>query len=142
MPGLPLPAELEAFLALPNAAVVASLRSDGSPHTVATWYDWEAGRALLNMDEGRIRLSQIRRDQRIALTVLGEDWGMHVSLLGRVVEIYDDVDLADIDRLATRYQGAPFGTRDRRRVSAWLQPERWHGWNGPGPLHPATGTLD
>jgi hypothetical protein len=61
---------------------------------------------------------------------------MHVSLLGRIVEIYDDVDLADIDRLARRYAGAPFSRRDRRRVSAWLQPERWHGWDGPGPLSP------
>ena len=32
---------------------------------------------------------------------------MHVSLLGRIVEIYDDADLADIDRLARRYSGHP-----------------------------------
>jgi PPOX class probable F420-dependent enzyme len=136
MPRLPLPAHLDAFLAEPNAAVVATLRRDGSPHTVATWYDWQNGRALLNMDAGRLRLAHIRRDQRVALTVLDEDWGKHVSLLGRIVEIYDDVDLADIDRLSVRYQGAPFGRRDRRRVSAWLRPDAWHGWDGPGPLHP------
>jgi PPOX class probable F420-dependent enzyme len=134
MPSGPLPPELGAFLAEPNAAVVATLRRDGAPHTVPTWYDWEGGRVLLNMDIGRFRLANIRRDQRVALTVLGEDWGMHVSLLGRVVEIYDDVDLADIDRLSVRYEDAPFGRRDRRRVSAWMQPERWHGWDGPGPL--------
>jgi hypothetical protein len=101
---------------------------------VATWYDWEDGRVLLNMDRGRTRLRHLRRDQRLALTVLGEDWGTHLSLLGRVVEIYDDADLADIDRLALRYQGAPFGTRDRPRVSAWMRPDRWHGWSGPQPL--------
>ena len=134
MPLVPVPPELDAFLALPNAAVVATLRRDGAPHSVATWYDWEDGRALLNMDEDRVRLAHIRRDQRVALTVLGEDWDMHVSLLGRIIEIYGDTDLADIDRLAQRYAGAPFGHRDRRRVSAWLQPERWHGWDGPGPL--------
>ncbi len=134
MPRAPLPPDLDAFLAGPNAAVVATLRRDGSPHTVATWYDWENGRALLNMDVGRLRLAHIRRDQRAALTVLDEDWGKHVSLLGRIVEIYDDVDLADIDRLSVRYQGAPFGRRDRGRVSAWLRPDNWHGWDGPGPL--------
>ena len=137
MPPLPLPPDLDAFLGKPNAAVVATLRRDGSPHTVATWYDWENSRALLNMDVGRLRLAHIRRDQRVALTVLDEDWGRHVSLLGRIVEIYDDVDLADIDRLSVRYQGAPFGRRDRRRVSAWLRPDRWHGWDGPGPLPPS-----
>jgi PPOX class probable F420-dependent enzyme len=134
VPGLPLPPALDAFLALPNAAVVATLRRDGAPHTVATWYDWEEGRALLNMDAGRVRLAHLRRDQRVALTVLGDDWDMHVSLLGRIESIYDDDDLADIDRLAQRYSGAPFGRRDRARVSAWLRPTRWHGWNGPGPL--------
>src|SRR5690348_11137387 len=134
MPQLPLPPDLDAFLTRPNAAVVATLRRDGSPHTVATWYDWENDRALLNMDVGRLRLAHMRRDQRAALTVLDEDWGMHVSLLGRIVEIYDDVDLADIDRLSIRYQGAPFRRRDRGRVSAWLRPDSWHGWDGPGPL--------
>ena len=137
MPRVPVPPELDAFLCEPHAAVVATLQRDGAPHTVATWYDWENGRALLNMDVSRARLANIRRDQRVALTVLGEDWGMHISLLGRIVEIYDDVDLADIDRLSIRYQKTPFGRRDRGRVSAWLQPERWHGWDGPCPIRPS-----
>jgi PPOX class probable F420-dependent enzyme len=138
MPRGPVPADLEAFLIRPNPAVVATVRPDGSPHTAATWYDWDDGRVLLNMDEGRARLRYLRRDPRVALTVLDGDRGTHISLLGRVVEIYDDEDLADIDRLARRYQGEPFGTRDRRRVSAWMQPDRWHGWSGPGPLAPVT----
>jgi hypothetical protein len=51
-----------------------------------------------------------------------------VSLLGRIVSIEDDDSLADIDRLALRYTGKPFRKRDRKRVSAWLEPERWHEW--------------
>ena len=58
-----------------------------------------------------------------------DDWYSHVSLLGRVVSITDDESLEDIDRLALRYTGRPFRTRDRPRVSAWLDPERWHGWS-------------
>jgi PPOX class probable F420-dependent enzyme len=112
---------------------VATLRPDGAPHTVPTWYDWEDGRVLLNMDESRLRLGYMRRDPRVALTVLdAESWYRHISLLGRVVSIEDDPELADIDRLALRYQGKSFGTRDRRRVSAWMEPERWHGWNDGG----------
>ena len=130
MPQVPLPPELDAFLRLPNPAVVATIRPDGSPHTVATWYDWDGGRALLNMDESRLRLRFMRRDPRVALTVLGEEsWYSHVSLLGRIVSIEDDPDLADIDRLARRYTGRPFRTRDARRVSAWLEPQRWHAWS-------------
>jgi PPOX class probable F420-dependent enzyme len=126
------PADVDEFLRRPNPAVVATLRPDGSPHSVPTWYDWVDGRVLLNMQDSRLRLGYLQRDPRAALTVLGsggdDDWYSHVSLLGRVVSITDDESLRDIDRLALRYTGRPFRTRDRPRVSAWLEPERWHGW--------------
>jgi PPOX class probable F420-dependent enzyme len=131
VPPVPVPPEVDEFLRLPNPAVVATLRADGSPHTVPTWYDWEDGRVLLNMDESRVRLGHLRRDPRAALSVLGggeDGWYRHVSLLGTVVSIADDDSLEDIDRLAIRYTGQPFRTRDRKRVSAWLEPDRWHGW--------------
>ena len=136
MPELPLPPELAAFLALPNPAVVGTRRPDGSPHTVPTWYDWEDGRVLMNLDARRVRLEHMRSDPRVSLTVLGKDWYEHVSLLGRIAEIYDDTDLADIDRLCVRYQGHRFRPRDRARVSVWMEPERWHGWGESGNLVP------
>ncbi|TMK90702.1 MAG: PPOX class F420-dependent oxidoreductase [Actinobacteria bacterium] len=130
MPTLPLPHELDDFLRRPNPAVVATLRRDGSPHTAATWYDWDGRRVPLNMDESRLRLRHMRRDPRVALTALAEEsWYSHVSLLGRIVSIEDDPDLVDIDRLARRYTGREFRTRDARRVSAWLEPDRWHSWS-------------
>jgi PPOX class probable F420-dependent enzyme len=129
MPPAPVPPEVDEFLRRPNPAVVATLRLDGAPHTVPTWYDWDGERVLLNMDESRLRLRFIRRDPRIALTVLGDDsWYGHVSLLGRVVELHDDDGLADIDRLARRYTAEPFRDRESRRVSAWMEPDRWHEW--------------
>jgi PPOX class probable F420-dependent enzyme len=130
MPEPPLPPDLDAFLARPNPAVVATLRPDGSPHTAATWYDWEEGRVLLNMEESRLRLKFLRRDRRVSLTVLDEkDWYKHVTLMGRVVSLEDDPDLVDIDRLSQRYRGAPYRVRDRKRVSAWIEVERWHSWD-------------
>ena len=134
MPRLPLPPEVDEFLTRANPAVIATLRSDGSPHTVPTWYDWENGRVLLNMDESRLRLEFMRNDARAALTVLDEDsWYKHVSLLGRIVDIHDDPDLAGIDRLAIRYTGEPFKRRQAKRVNAWLEPDRYHTWDGAGP---------
>jgi PPOX class probable F420-dependent enzyme len=129
MPRVPVPPEVDELLRRPNPAVIATLRPDGSPHTVPTWYDWDDGRVLLNMEDTRLRLGYMRRDPRVSLTVLAEDgWYRHVSLLGTIVLIEDDDDLADIDRLARRYTGRPFRTRDRKRVSAWMEPERWHQW--------------
>jgi PPOX class probable F420-dependent enzyme len=126
----PLPEEAVAMLRKPNPAVLATLRSDGQPVSTATWYLWEDdGRVLVNMDEGRKRLSHLRRDPRVTLTVLDEkSWYTHVSLIGRVVEMREDEGLADIDRLSRHYLGTGYQQRDRGRVSAWIDVERWHGW--------------
>lgn len=132
MPRVPVPAEVSEFLSHPNPAVIATLRPDGSPHTVPTWYDWEDGRVLLNMEDSRVRLRYMRVDPRVSLTVLAEnDWYHHVSLMGRIVSIEEDVDLRDIDRLALRYTGKPYRKRDRKRFTAWLEPESWHQWPPP-----------
>jgi PPOX class probable F420-dependent enzyme len=134
MPPVPVPPDVDAFLRRPNPAVVASLRGDGSPHTVATWYDWEDNQVLLNMDESRLRLRFMRHDPRVALTVLDvAGWYRHISLLGRIVSLEEDVELRDIDRLALRYTGVPFRTRDRRRFSTWIRVDAWHGWDGSHP---------
>jgi PPOX class probable F420-dependent enzyme len=124
----PLPPEAQALLARPNPAVIATLRSDGAPVTTPTWYLWEDGRALVNMDEGRVRLQHMQRDQRVSLTVLDEDWYTHVTLIGRVTETREDEGLADIDRISRHYTGRPYPDRVRARVSAWITVDRWHGW--------------
>ncbi|MEU6280918.1 PPOX class F420-dependent oxidoreductase [Streptomyces sp. NPDC047028] len=125
----PLPAEAVAMLGRANPCVMATVRSDGAPVSTATWYLWQDGRVLVNLDAGRVRLKHLRRDPRVTLTVLAEDsWYNHVTLIGRVAEMYDDTDLADIDRLSRHYTGDPYPQRTRPRVSAWVDVERWHGW--------------
>jgi PPOX class probable F420-dependent enzyme len=138
MPKPPLPDELVEFLGQPNPAVIATLQPDGSPHSVATWYLWEEdGRLLVNMDEGRKRLEYLRRDPRVSLTVIGgEDWYYHVTLRGRVTSIADDVGLEGIDRLSRRYSGEPYSRRERGRVNAWIDVERWHAWSHGQPWNP------
>ncbi|MBQ0826083.1 PPOX class F420-dependent oxidoreductase [Streptomyces tagetis] len=126
----PLPPEAVALLRRPNPCVMATLRSDGAPVSTPTWYLWEDdGRVLVNLDEGRVRLGHLRRDPRVTLTVLDADsWYTHVTLIGRVAELRDDTGLVDIDRLSLHYGGKPYPVRDRSRVSALVEVERWHGW--------------
>ena len=129
MPKPPLPPEHDEFLTRPNPAVIGTLKPDGAPHTVATWYLWEDGRVLVNMDEDRARLDYLRRDPRVSLTVLDDyDWYRHVSLRGRVVSLEDDRDLAGIDRLSQHYRGEPYRNRERARVNAWIEVDTWHAW--------------
>jgi len=124
----PLPDELDALLREPHPAVIATLKPDGAPLSVATWYLWEDERVLVNMDDSRARLDHLRKDPRVSLTVLDSNWYRHVSLQGRVVAIEPDAELKDIDRISQHYRGEPYRTRDRGRTSAWIQIENWHAW--------------
>jgi PPOX class probable F420-dependent enzyme len=137
MPKPPVPPEIDEFLKDPNPSVIATLQSDGSPNTVATWYLWENGRVLVNMDESRKRLAFMRRDPRVSITVLGKDsWYHQVSLRGKVVSIEEDADRSDIDRVSRHYTGEPYSDQDGRRYSAWIEVEAWWGWAVTGPWEP------
>jgi PPOX class probable F420-dependent enzyme len=129
MPTMPMPEQVLDMLRQPNPAVMATVAADGRPVTVATWYLLEDdGRILLGLDAARARLKHMRADPRVSLTVLARDWYTHVSLQGRVVSITDDVGLRDIDRLSRQYTGNAYANRERPRVSAQVEIDRWHAW--------------
>jgi PPOX class probable F420-dependent enzyme len=130
VPTPPLPAIALELLRKPNPAVIAVLMPDGQPMSVATWYLVEDDdRILVNMDAERARVGWMRRDDRVSLTVLdGAAWYTHVSVRGRVAEWRDDPELVDIDRLSTHYTGRAYPNRERPRISALVEVERWHGW--------------
>jgi hypothetical protein len=105
---------------------MATVRTDDTPVTVACWYEYRTdGTVLLCMTETALRLDHIRQNPAVALTVLDDDWYKHVSLLGRVVEIREDVGLVDIDRLSMRYEGTPYPERDPC-VTVVVEVERWY----------------
>lgn len=125
----PLTDDLRRLLAEPNPCVMATLRRDGSPVTVPTWYRLVDDRIHLNLDAGRVRLQHLRRDPRIALSVIDAgDWYTHVSIQGRVTEISDDPDLSGIDALSRHYTGNEYHVRDRARVDAWVEIDKVHTW--------------
>jgi PPOX class probable F420-dependent enzyme len=126
-----LPSALRTFLERPNPAVMATTREDGRPVTVATWYLLEAdGRIMINLDAERVRLQHLRRDPRFALDVLdGDNWYTHVALQLDIVEITDDIELADIDALSIHYGGRRYDNRDRPRVTVRAGITKFMGWN-------------
>jgi len=125
----PLSDDAKTMLAKANPAVIATVRSDGQPVSAATWYLLRGDQILVNMDEGRVRLKHMRNEPRVTLTVIDqEDWYTHVTLIGRVTEMYDDDGLADIDALSRHYTDKPYPVRDRRRVSALIEVDKVHGW--------------
>ncbi|MEQ4208958.1 PPOX class F420-dependent oxidoreductase [Actinopolymorpha sp. B9G3] len=130
MPKPPLSPDVIELLKQPNPAVMATVRPDGTPVSVATWYLWDEERAriLLNLDARRKRLEHIRANPRVSLTVLdGDSWYRHVSVQGTVT-LEPDSDLAGIDRLARHYTGKPYPERKYPRFDAWLDVETYHVW--------------
>ena len=124
----PVPENIAKVLERPNPAVMATVRPDGAPVSVATWYLYEDGRVLLNLDGTRKRLEHLRADPRVSLTVLdGDSWYRHISIQGRVT-ITPDVGLAGIDRLSVHYGGSPYPNRKNPRFDAWLEIESFHAW--------------
>jgi PPOX class probable F420-dependent enzyme len=131
MANSPLPDHLQRLLEQPNPAVICTVRQDGQPVSVATWYLFEEGRIVVNMDAGRKRLAYLEQEPRVSVTVLDQaGWYSHVSVTGTVAELRADPELADIDRIAQHYIGTPYGVRDRPRVTALIDITSWHAW-GP-----------
>ena len=132
MPSAPLPAELRRFLAKPRQAVVGTVRDDGAPVTTPCWYGVvDDGRIFISMGHSSHRLRHLRSDPRVALSVLGDDWYVHLSLLGRAVEFRSDDDLADIDALSKRYLDEAYEDRDYRGMTVFVEIDRWHTWGDP-----------
>ena len=124
----PLPDDAVALLRKPNPAVIVSLaptasRSPSPPGTCGTtawcWSTWirpQAARPPARRSAGELALLD------------ENDWYTHVSIIGRIVELGEDNELTDIDRLSQHYLGKPYARRDRRRFPAWIEMDRWHGW--------------
>ena len=135
MPKTPVPGPIAEFLSRPNPAVFASNRADGQPVSVATWYLYEGGRILVNLASFRKRLEYLEADPRVSLTVLdGDSWYSHVSLQGHIVSTEQDENLSVIDRISRHYTGADYSARDQRRVSCWIEVDRWHAWGAAAKL--------
>ncbi|HEY5857661.1 MAG TPA: TIGR03618 family F420-dependent PPOX class oxidoreductase [Aldersonia sp.] len=129
MPKPPLSADAEKMFVRPNYATMSTLRPDGQPVSVATWYLYENRRVLVNMDARRKRVEHLGNDPRVSLTALDpDDWFTHLSIVGMVVQLVDDADLVDIDRIARHYTGDQYGVRGDPRISVWIEIDRWFGW--------------
>ena len=56
-----------------NFASFATLMNDGSPHVAPTWVDLDGNTILINTAGGRVKEKNIRRDNRIALSIYDQE---------------------------------------------------------------------
>ncbi len=109
-------------------AHVATLMEDGSPQVSPVWVDHEDGLVVFNTADGRLKPRNLRRDPRLAISIIDAD-NPYESLLirGRVVEIAEQGADEHIDALAKRYTGAeeyPNRQPGEVRLIVRVRPER------------------
>lgn len=87
-------------------AAFATLMPDGSPQVTPVWVDFQAGEIWVNSAIGRRKEQNVRRDPRVAVTVIDPDQPYrYVEIRGRVREITQEGADAHIDRMAQKYLG-------------------------------------
>jgi PPOX class probable F420-dependent enzyme len=109
-----------------NFAAVATLMPDGSPQVSIVWIDSDGEHVIFNTAEGRAKAKNLRRDPRVAVTVINsENPYEQVMIRGRVVEMTHNGADAHIDRLAKKYLGVdkyPYRGPGEQRVIVKIAP--------------------
>jgi PPOX class probable F420-dependent enzyme len=106
-------------------AHLATVLPDGAPHTVPLWIGVHGDKIVFLTGPGSRKARNLRRDPRVALSVIPADNPFQpVIVRGRVTEWLDgDAAWEIIDQISAKYTGAPY-SREQERVVAVIEPER------------------
>lgn len=111
-----------------NWATVVTLREDGSPHATPVWIDTDGEDVLFNTSVGRAKERHLRRDPRVAVTVLpAEDQQSGYVTVTGTAEITDEGAFDHIDKLAKKYIGKdkyPYLQPGEQRVIVRVKPDK------------------
>lgn len=85
-------------------AHLATLMPDGSPQVTPVWIDYDGKQILINTIRGRQKDLNVRRDNRIALSIQDPDNPYrYLQIRGRIIETTEDGADDHINRLAKKY---------------------------------------
>jgi PPOX class probable F420-dependent enzyme len=108
-------------------ANLGTLMPDGRPQVTPVWIDLEGDLVLFNSAKGRQKDKNVRRDPRVALSIVDpENPYRYLEIRGRVAEITEHGANEHIDKLAKKYLGVekyPYGQPGEVRVVYKVQPE-------------------
>ena len=112
----------------PNFGALATVMPDGSPQVTTVWVDTDGRHVLVNTAEGRQKPRNIRRDNRVALSIFDrQNPYAQATVRGKIVDILAEGADAHIDKLAKRYLGKdtyPFRRPGEQRLILKIEPER------------------
>lgn len=108
-------------------ANLATLMPDGSPQVTPVWIDYDGSHILVNSAQGRQKDLNLKRDGRVALSILDpDDPYRYLQVRGKVIEITLEGADAHIDKMAYKYLGKdkyPYRREGEVRVLYKIYPE-------------------
>jgi PPOX class probable F420-dependent enzyme len=115
-----------ALLSRPNFAHLATLMPDGSPNVTPVWIGVQEDRILIGSGESSLKIRNLRRDPRFALSVVDfHDPYEEVQIRGRVVEFREDSNFKIMDEISQKYIGKEFPFRNPEgRVALIIEVEK------------------
>ena len=128
--GVPLSPEVQAFLGEKVFAHVATVMKDGSPQVTPVWVETDGQDILINSAYPRLKVRNMRRDGRIALSIMDLDDSQRCLFVrGVVKEITEEGANDHINRLSLKYTGNAVyrGFReDETRMTIRIEPLKVH----------------
>ena len=94
--------ELREFLSQPLIADIVTLRKDGSPQITPVLYYFDGTYLYISTTTSRAKGRNIKRDNRIAVSIRNQDASKVVLFSGKA-DILDDKDHALLRRIAAKY---------------------------------------
>jgi PPOX class probable F420-dependent enzyme len=114
----------------PAFGFLTTLMPDGSPQTQPVWVDFENGKVIVNTAMGRQKDKNMRRDPRVAVTLMDPDNPYrYLEIRGKVADVTQDGATSHIDKMAKKYLGKdkyPFAQPGEQRVLFKIEPEKIH----------------
>ena len=99
---------------------------DGSPNTTPVWIGVQGDHILIGSGEGSLKVRNLRRDPRLALSVVDfHNPYEEVQIRGHVVEFRDDSKFEIMDEISRKYTGKEFPWRNPAgRVALIIEVEK------------------
>jgi PPOX class probable F420-dependent enzyme len=123
-----LPDELLTLLRGPSPCFISTLMADGSPQMTEVWVDTDGEHVVINTVDGFLKVRNLRRDPRLAVSVLDpENLMRYFSVRGTVVDMITEGAADHIEMLSQRYLGKPYpwyGGRDQTRIMLIIEADQ------------------
>jgi PPOX class probable F420-dependent enzyme len=111
--GIALSDDAKGLLDRPNFAHLATLMSDGSPHSAPVWVGRENDLLLVCTDADSLKGKNTQRDPRVSISMVDfDDPYAELQLRGSVVERRPDPELKYYDAMSQKYIGKPWPYRE------------------------------